>query len=166
MFAACTKILLHSKQQMMRNWVCFLLMIIVASNINAQVKPVKMKLNAGIITKKLADTKQFYTETLGFGVTFENEFYILLHTPDKKAELSFLLPDHPTQQALFKTAFDGKGVYLTIEVDNVDDWYGKLKEKKIKIEIEIRNEPWGDRHFAIKDPNGIGIDIVTYVKPE
>lgn len=124
-----------------------------------------MKLNAGIITKKLAETKTFYTETLGFGVTFENEFYLLLHTPDKKAELSFLLPDHPSQQALFKPAFDGKGVYLTIEVDKVDEWYEKLKAKKIKIEIEIRNEPWGDRHFAIKDPNGVGIDIVTYAQP-
>lgn len=125
-----------------------------------------MKLNAGIITKKLAETKIFYTETLGFGVTFENEFYLLLHTPDKKAELSFLLPDHSSQQALFKPAFDGKGVYLTIEVDKVDEWYEKLKAKKIKIEIEIRNEPWGDRHFAIKDPNGVGIDIVTYAQPE
>ena len=34
------------------------------------------------------------------------------------------------------------------------------------MEIEIRNEPWGDRHFAIVDPNNIGIDIVTYTKPE
>ena len=35
----------------------------------------------------------------------------------------------------------------------------------VKIEIEIRDEPWGDRHFAILDPNGIGIDIVTYSRP-
>ena len=40
-----------------------------------------MKLNAGIVTEKLAESKKFYTETLGFGVTFENEFYLLLHTP-------------------------------------------------------------------------------------
>jgi len=40
----------------------------------------KMKLNAGIITTKLAETKEFYTNILDFGVTFENEFYILLHT--------------------------------------------------------------------------------------
>ncbi|MBN9296901.1 MAG: VOC family protein [Filimonas sp.] len=149
----------------MKKCLLLLITIIATSNIYAQVKPVTMKLNAGIITKKLAETKTFYTETLGFGVTFENEFYLLLHTPDKKAELSFLLPDHPSQQALFKPAFDGKGVYLTIEVDKVDEWYEKLKAKKIKIEIEIRNEPWGDRHFAIKDPNGVGIDIVTYAQP-
>ncbi|RYY52113.1 MAG: glyoxalase, partial [Chitinophagaceae bacterium] len=22
--------------------------------------------------------------------------------------------------------------------------------------------PWGDRHFAITDPNGVGIDLVKY----
>jgi hypothetical protein len=44
----------------------------------------KKKLNAGVITTKLAESKAFYTKHLGFGVTFENEFYLLLHTPTKK----------------------------------------------------------------------------------
>jgi catechol 2,3-dioxygenase-like lactoylglutathione lyase family enzyme len=123
---------------------------------------IKMKLNAGIITDKLAETKAFYTKTLGFGVTFENEFYLLMHTPNKEAELSFLLPDHPSQQVLFQKPFQGQGMYLTIEVDDVDMVYSSLKKKGVTINIDIRNEPWGDRHFAIEDPNGIGIDIVKY----
>lgn len=124
-----------------------------------------MKLNAGIITQKLAETKAFYTEILNFGVSFENEFYLLLHTPDNSAELSFLLPDHPSQQPVFRKAFQNQGVYLTIEVEDVDALYTALKKKKVAMEIEIRDEPWGDRHFAIKDPNGIGIDIVKYSPP-
>ena len=125
-----------------------------------------MKLNAGIITEKLAETKAFYTEILNFGVSFENEFYLLLHTPNRKAEISFLLPNHPSQQPIFQKPFQNQGVYLTIEVENVDEVYKELKNKNIRIEIELRNEPWGDRHFAIKDPNGIGIDIVTYTESE
>ncbi|AUP81729.1 VOC family protein [Flavivirga eckloniae] len=125
-----------------------------------------MKLNAGIITDKLAETKAFYTQYLNFGVTFENEFYLLMHTPNKSAEISFLQPNHPSQKPVFQSPFMGKGVYLTIEVKNVDDVYNQLKSKGIAIEIELRDEPWGDRHFAIVDPNGIGIDIVTYTAPE
>ncbi|ATA67646.1 glyoxalase [Capnocytophaga cynodegmi] len=125
-----------------------------------------MKLNAGIITEKLAETKAFYTEILNFGVSFENEFYLLFHTPNQEAEISFLLPNHPSQQPIFQKPFQNQGVYLTIEVENVDKVYKELKNKNIPIEIELRNEPWGDRHFAIKDPNGIGIDIVTYTEPE
>lgn len=122
----------------------------------------KMKLNAGIVTTKLAESKAFYTGILGFGVTFENEFYLLLHTPDHKAEISFLLPEHPSQQPLFHKGFNGAGVYLTIEVDDVDKMYQELKQKGIEIKIDIRDEPWGDRHFAITDPNGVNIDIVHY----
>ncbi len=125
----------------------------------------KMKLNAGVITTKLSESKEFYTRLLGFGVTFENEFYILLHTPNRESEISFLLPDHPSQQPFFQKPFLGQGMYLTIEVDDVDKIYGELKKKGVIIKIELRDEPWGDRHFAIEDPNGIGIDIVTYSPP-
>lgn len=128
----------------------------------SQSKPARMKLNAGIITSKIAETKAFYTEVLGFGVTFENEFYLLLHTPDTASEISFLLPEHASQQPLFKPAFNGKGVYFTIEVEKVDEVYKQIKAKGVDIRIELRDEPWGDRHFAIQDPNGVGIDIVTY----
>ncbi|WP_222597076.1 VOC family protein [Chitinophaga pinensis] len=125
-----------------------------------------MKLNAGIITNKLAESKAFYTEVLGFGVTFENEFYLLMHTPDKSTEISFLLPDHPSQQALFQKPFQGQGMYLTIEVEDVDSLYTTIKKKGVPVKIDIRNEAWGDRHFAIEDPNGVGIDIVHYQTPE
>lgn len=121
-----------------------------------------MKLNSGIITEKLAATKLFYTRTLDFGVSFENDFYLLLHTPDHSAEISFLLPDHPSQQPFFRQPFQRQGMYLTIEVDDVDAWYQRLKKQGIEMKIDIRDEPWGDRHFAIEDPNGIGIDMVTY----
>lgn len=125
-----------------------------------------MKLNAGIITSKIQETKKFYTQVLDFEVSFENEFYLLLCTPNHSAEISFLQPNHPSQKPIFQSAFNGKGVYLTLEVEDVDKLYQKLKEKGVEIKIDIRNEVWGDRHFAIVDPNGIGIDIVTYTQPE
>ena len=122
----------------------------------------KMKLNAGIITSKIKETKDFYVNNLGFGVTFENEFYLLMHTPNHASEMSFLLPNHPSQQPFFHKPFQGQGMYVTIEVDDVDKIYNDLKTKGVPIKIDIRNEPWGDRHFAIEDPNKIGIDIVKY----
>jgi len=126
----------------------------------------KMKLNAGILTEKIAESKSFYTNILGFGVTFENEFYLLLHTPNHESEISFLLPNHPSQQSFFHKPFQGQGMYLTIEVDDVDKVYNDLKKKGVIIKVDIRDEPWGDRHFAIEDPNGIGIDIVKYSPPQ
>lgn len=125
----------------------------------------KMKVNAGVITNKLVESKAFYTENLGFKITFENDFYVLLETPDGQPAISFLQPDHPSQQPLFHPAYPGHGMYLTIEVEDVDALYKKVKEKGVEIEIDIRDEPWGDRHFAIQDPNGIGIDVVKFTAP-
>jgi catechol 2,3-dioxygenase-like lactoylglutathione lyase family enzyme len=126
----------------------------------------KMKLNAGIITSKIKETRDFYVNNLGFGVSFENEFYLLMHTPDHSSEISFLLPNHPSQQSFFHKPFQGQGMYVTIEVEDVDKIYSDIRSKGVAIKIDIRNEPWGDRHFAIEDPNGIGIDIVTYSPAE
>lgn len=126
----------------------------------------KMKLNAGVVTKKLQESKEFYTKYLDFKIVFENEFYVLLSTPDGSTELSFLEENHPSQQPLFQKAFNSSGIYLTIELSNVDEWYKRLHEAGVKIQIDIRDEPWGDRHFAITDPNGVHIDLVRYTAPE
>lgn len=124
-----------------------------------------MKLYASVVTSKMEESKAFYSELLDFEVTFENDFYLLMHTPNKQAEISFLLPDHPSQQPLFQDAFQGQGMLLTIEVEDVDQKFKELKGKGADIKIALRDEPWGDRHFAIEDPNGVGIDIVEYHQP-
>ncbi len=124
-----------------------------------------MKLNAGIVTKRLAESKAFYTEVLNFGVRFENEFYLLLHTPNEQAEVSFLLPNHPSQRPIFQKPFGGEGIYLTIEVDDVAAEYERVRALGVPVAIDLREETWGDRHFALLDPNGIGVDIVTYRPP-
>lgn len=125
-----------------------------------------MKLNAGIITTKLSETKKFYQQVLGFGIRFESDWFILMHTPDGNSEIAFMLPDQPTQAPVFQPVFGGKGVFLTIEVENVDAEYTRIKDLGIPVEVEVRDEEWGDRHFAVVDPNGIGVDIVKHTQPE
>lgn len=125
-----------------------------------------MKLNAGIVTSKLTESKEFYTRILGLNVAFENDFYLLLHTPDGHAAISFLLPDHESQQPLFHKPFQGQGMYLTIEVEDVKKVYEDIKKKGVPFRIDLREEPWGDTHFAVEDPNGVGVDIVQYSAPE
>ncbi|MBC7904960.1 MAG: VOC family protein, partial [Gemmatimonadaceae bacterium] len=102
----------------------------------------------------------------GFETTFENEFYLLMHCPGKAGEIGFLQPNHPSQQPLFHQPFEGRGLFLTIEVDDVDKTYEEFRKKGLAIKIELRDEPWGDRHFAIEDPNGVAIDVVTYTAPQ
>lgn len=122
-----------------------------------------MRLNAGIITTKLEETKKFYTEKLGFGIIWEADWFLLLSTPNGADTLSFLVPDHPSQGInQFRNEFCGNGIYLTIEVEDVDLIYNQIKDKGVEIALELRMEKWGDKHFAVIDPNNIGIDFVTH----
>ena len=121
-----------------------------------------MRCNAGMITDKLSETKRFYTELLEFQVVFENEWFVLMATPEPYySEISFLKPHHPSQASLFQQPFQGQGVYLTINVADVDAVHGRLQDLDVPVAVSLRDEPWGDRHFSIVDPNGIGVDIVT-----
>ena len=88
-----------------------------------------------------------------------------MHAPDNTPAVAFLLPNHPTQQPVFQPAFQGAGMFFTIEVKDVDAEFRRIKSLGIPIAIELRDEPWGDRHFAVVDPNGVGIDIVAYKAP-
>lgn len=144
----------------------YILIFLLATVTLAEAKGRSMKLNAGIITKNLEASKDFYVNKLGLKVRFESDFYLLLHTEGKvDTEIAFLLPNHPTQTDIFKSEFNGKGVFITIEVENVDKVYKEIKAKQIPIVLEIKDEEWGDRHFAIQDPNGVGIDFVTHTPP-
>ncbi|SHI30165.1 Glyoxalase/Bleomycin resistance protein/Dioxygenase superfamily protein [Cruoricaptor ignavus] len=125
-----------------------------------------MQLKPGIITQNLEESKMFYTEVLNFSVVYEADFFILMSTPNGRSEISFLMPNHPSQDPIFHPAYDGKGIYLNIEVDDVDAYYHELKQKGVEIYLDIRDEPWGERHFVIMDTNNVPIDFTTYTAAE
>jgi catechol 2,3-dioxygenase-like lactoylglutathione lyase family enzyme len=126
-----------------------------------------MRLNAGIITDKIEATKKFYTEKLDFKIVWEADWFILLSTPNGEDTISFMASNHPTQSLEnFRTLFKGEGVFLTIEIENVDSYYEQIKQRGIDLALDIRSEDWGDRHFALIDPNNIGIDFVTHTQTE
>lgn len=53
-------------------------------------------------------------------------------------------------------------MWIAVDVPDVDAQYARIKSLGVPIESELRDEPWGDRHFVIVDPNGIGIDVVQH----
>ncbi|MBC8082249.1 MAG: glyoxalase [Hymenobacter sp.] len=124
-----------------------------------------MKLCAGVVTTRLAETKQFYL-ALGFQVKFEAEWYLLLEAPGHGDEIGFLLPELAGQAPVFRPAFGGQGVFVTVEVEDVDVLYQAIQPLPgVPVAVALRDEPWGDRHFAVVDPNGLALDFVTRTEP-
>ena len=121
-----------------------------------------MKLWTGIVTEKIQESKAFYTRLFGCEVVFESDWFVLLQLGE--SELGFMLPELDTQASIFRPTFQGQGVWVAIDVENVDEEYQRIKGMNEDITVEIRDEPWGDRHFVLRDPNGIGVDVVQHAK--
>ena len=124
-----------------------------------------MKLNShttGINTTKGAESRDFYVRHFGFKVHFDMDGYIHLRHPSSGMEIAFLNPRVESLPPIFQGEFGGAGLWLSLEVDDVDAEYKRLRDA-LPVELEPRDEPWGERHFVVVDPNGIGVNIMKMV---
>lgn len=121
-----------------------------------------MKLWSGIITDRLAESKAFYTRLFGCKVLFDSDWFVLLELGG--GELGLLAAGLEEQADVFRPASDGKGLWVVVDVDEVDATYERFLSMGIAITVPLRDEPWGDRHFVVRDPNGVPVDVV-YRRP-
>ena len=113
------------------------------------------------VTDKLETLKQFYEDQFGFtSVFFEQDFYLHLVHTESQNQLGFLVPNHPSQPSFLHAASDNIGNILTLEVDNAQEAFETAKKNKLELMLEYTKETWGQKHFIIKDPAGLLIDIV------
>ena len=117
-----------------------------------------------LIVNDLETAKSFYISNFGFNVAFENEWYLHL-VSESGIQIAFMLPDQSTQPNIFKKQYNGNGFILSFEVDDVDRAYSQAQQDTLEIALNLKSEEWGQRHFAIKDPNGVYIDVVQTIEP-
>ncbi len=116
------------------------------------------------IVPDIGKAKVFYTDHFDFDIAFENEWYLHLVSA-AGIQIGFMLPDQPTQPAMFHPAYEGRGVIFSLEVEDVDAAYAEARERDLKVVLDLRSEDWGQRHFCIEDPNGIHLDVVQEIAP-
>ncbi|MFS0868674.1 VOC family protein [Paenibacillus xylanilyticus] len=120
-----------------------------------------------IMTEQVASTEKFYRNLFGFEKVFEADWYVSLRlTKDAQTsfELAILESGHPTIPEDYRNLV--KGLILNFEVDDVDEEYERLIiREKLPIEIDLRDELFGQRHFITSDPNGILIDVIKIIPP-
>ncbi|MEV0294585.1 VOC family protein [Nocardia sp. NPDC050710] len=116
-------------------------------------------------TDRLAQTRDFYTEWLGFEITFEADWYISLRRPGTvNYELALLDYTHETVPSAYRKPVGG--LLLNFEVDDVDaEWERMVVRGGIRPELEIRTEEFGQRHFIVADPSGVLIDMISEIPP-
>jgi catechol 2,3-dioxygenase-like lactoylglutathione lyase family enzyme len=116
------------------------------------------------IVDNLKKAEKYYTRHFGFNLAFENEWYLHL-VSESGIQIGFMLPKQATQPGIFQSGYSGQGVIFSLEVDSADDAYSYATSQHLEVVLDLRSEEWGQRHFCLKDPNGIYLDIVQSVEP-
>ena len=119
-----------------------------------------------IVTDKLAECRDFYTRWLGFRVAFEASWFVYLASSgDHPHGVAFMAADHPSQPPGPET-FTGRGMFLTLQVADAAAEFARLSEARVPMAYPLRDEPWGQRRFALRDPSGTWVDVVQHIEPE
>jgi len=108
---------------------------------------------ANVKAKNLDDAKRFYQQVLGLE-EFMNLGWIATYGSKTRStvQISFM------KEGGLGTAVPD----ISIEVDNVDEAYKRMKDGEFKIEYKITDEPWGVRRFFVRDSFGKLVNILSH----
>jgi uncharacterized glyoxalase superfamily protein PhnB len=113
-----------------------------------------------ITTDKVQESRDFYVKYLDAKVNFDCGWYVDLHFGGSASSLQFMSPQQPGQPLC-----DCAGLTYNFAVCDVDQEHDQLALAGLKPVLPLEDHPWGDRGFAIMDPNGIMLYFYTEIEP-
>jgi uncharacterized glyoxalase superfamily protein PhnB len=111
-------------------------------------------------TEKVEESRDFYIKYFGAKVTFDCGWYVNLQLGSELSTIQFMSPQQPEQSLSEST-----GLMYNLSVPDVDEAHKRLTEVGLEVIVPLDDHPWGDRGFAIKDPNGISLYIYSDREP-
>ncbi len=113
-----------------------------------------------ILSDKVEETRDFYIRYFNAKVTFDCGWYVNLQLSDHASELQFMAP-----QAEGQSPCNCAGLTYNIQVENVDAEHQRLLGAGLSPCMPLEDHPWGDRGFAVEDPNGIVLYLFHETEP-
>jgi catechol 2,3-dioxygenase-like lactoylglutathione lyase family enzyme len=118
----------------------------------------------GLYVKDVETSVSFYKE-LGFEPVSNDGGVAVVKLGAMRVQFVAQETAKDQSESFQKDAFGepkGTGVYINVEVDNIDDYFKQLKESGITPSTEPKDWAWGQREFVIRDPDRY--KIVFYQK--
>lgn len=112
-----------------------------------------------IATHQVEISRDFYVQHFDAKVVFDCGWYVSLQFGGKNTSLQFMAPQAD------QVACNPAGLTYNFCVDDVDVEHRTLVAKGVPITLPIADHPWGDRGFAVTDPNGITLYIYAEREP-
>lgn len=117
-----------------------------------------------LMTDDVAGTAAFYVQHFEFKPLFESDWYVHLQSArDRRVNLGIVAGDHETVPP--EGRGKASGLLINFEVKDPDSVYERVVAAGLPILRSLRDEPFGQRHFITRDPNGVLIDVIKPIPP-
>ncbi|GAA3077790.1 catechol 2,3-dioxygenase-like lactoylglutathione lyase family enzyme [Kribbella aluminosa] len=120
---------------------------------------------ATVVTDRPADVAAFYTQYLDLQVGIDLGWFVTVRRGTADWELAIVERGHPTIPAAVSALTETTNVFGFV-VDDADKVANALREGGVHLEGEPVTEPFGQRHFFVRDPAGTWIDVIQLVAPD
>lgn len=116
-----------------------------------------------ICSDRLAETRDFYVDLLGFEVGFDSDWFVQLSAADSDATIGIMRRDHELVPEQARGAASGS--YVTVVVDDVDPVYARATDRGLPVVEAPTDLFYGQRRMLVTDPNGVLVDVSSPTAP-
>lgn len=109
---------------------------------------------ANIDTRHMAGARRFYQDVLGLSLLMDHG-WIATYGSEQTMTVQISFASEGGSGTLVPD--------LSIEVDDVDAAFEKMKDAGFAIEYGPADEPWGVRRFYVRDPFGKLVNILAHL---
>jgi uncharacterized glyoxalase superfamily protein PhnB len=125
-----------------------------------------MKITASAISLNVDDVTAaatFVKQHFGFSEDMSADGFVSLSRQDAGFNLIFLRTGLKSFKPSYMQGHRADGLLIVFVVDDINREYVRLQAEGVAIATPIETEPWGERFFQVKDPNGIVIQLVQWI---
>ncbi|MEV6556342.1 VOC family protein [Nocardia sp. NPDC051756] len=125
-----------------------------------------MNITASAISLNVPDPQasaKFLIDHLGFVEKMSADGFISLDRPDAGLNVIYLRTGLKSFKPESAAGSAGEGLLVVFVVEDIDDQYARLQGEGVPIATPIETEPWGERYFQMRDPNGIIVQLVQWM---
>ena len=117
-----------------------------------------------VVTDKLRECRDFHARWFGLDVIFEADWICVLSAGGGAPAIAFMHSRHPSTPPS-PGPYEGDGMFLTLQVADAAGEFERLASAGLRFDLELRDEPWGQRRFGVVDPSGMWVDVVEQIEP-
>ncbi|ONI67617.1 hypothetical protein BWI15_31435 [Kribbella sp. ALI-6-A] len=120
---------------------------------------------ATVVTAHPAKVAAFYAEHFDLDITVDLGWFVCLRRGDASWELAICERGHSSVPAAVSATTESSNVFGFV-VDDADKLAARLTEAGVELASEVVTEPWGQRHFYVRDPEGTWLHVIQLVAPD